>query len=317
MSLDRPQAQSLSPPAADQVLLPVFAVIAGAVAMGISPIFVRLADVGPFASAFWRVALALPLLWAWMRWDTGSATGDVTLTPGGRALAPIVIAGALFAGDLVFWHLAIMKTTVANATFFATMAPLVTALAAAVILRERMARTTMAGFALCAAGATLILGSSLRIDHDRLVGDGLGIVTAMFFGLYMVAVKLARRRVPTSALMFWSTLVTALILLAVAAVAEPRLLPASAGGLVILLSLAIVSHIGGQGLLAYALGHLPATFSSLVIFLEAVAAAALGYMVLGEHITLFQVLGGIAIVSGIYVARPRNRRPTAPVAATT
>jgi drug/metabolite transporter (DMT)-like permease len=295
MSLDRPQAQSLSPPAADQVLLPVFAVIAGAVAMGISPIFVRLADVGPFASAFWRVALALPLLWAWMRWDTGSATGDVTLTPGGRALAPIVIAGALFAGDLVFWHLAIMKTTVANATFFATMA----------------------GFALCAAGATLILGSSLRIDHDRLVGDGLGIVTAMFFGLYMVAVKLARRRVPTSALMFWSTLVTALILLAVAAVAEPRLLPASAGGLVILLSLAIVSHIGGQGLLAYALGHLPATFSSLVIFLEAVAAAALGYMVLGEHITLFQVLGGIAIVSGIYVARPRNRRPTAPVAATT
>ena len=317
MSLDRPQAQSLSPPAADQVLLPVLAVIAGAVAMGISPIFVRLADVGPFASAFWRVALALPLLWVWMRWDTGSATGDVTLTPGDRTLAPIVIAGALFAGDLVFWHLAIMKTTVANATFFATMAPLVTALGAAIILRERMARTTMAGFVLCVAGATLILGSSLRIDPDRLVGDGLGIVTAMFFGLYMVAVKLARRRVPTSALMFWSTLVTALILLAVAAAAEPRLLPASAGGLVILLSLAIVSHIGGQGLLAYALGHLPATFSSLVIFLEAVAAAALGYIVLGEHITLFQVLGGIAIVGGIYVARPRYRRGTAPVSVTT
>lgn len=97
--------------------------------MGISPIFVRLADVGPFASAFWRVALALPLLWAWMRWDTGSATGALTLAPGGGALVPILVAGSLFAGDLFFWHLAIIKTTVANATFFATMAPLVTAVA--------------------------------------------------------------------------------------------------------------------------------------------------------------------------------------------
>lgn len=283
--------------------------------MGISPIFVRLADVGPFASAFWRVALALPLLWAWMRWDTGSATGALTLAPGGGALVPILVAGSLFAGDLFFWHLAIIKTTVANATFFATMAPLVTAVAAVLILRERMPRTTLAGLVLCLAGAALILGSSLRVDPDRLEGDGLAIVTALFFGLYMVAVKHARRWIPTSALMFWSTLVTALILFVVAIIAEPRLLPASVGGLIILLCLAIVSHVGGQGLLAYALGHLPATFSSLVIFLEAVAAAGFGYLILGEKITLFQVFGGVSILAGIYVARPRNRRSNPPMIA--
>ena len=39
------------------------ALVVGAMAMGVSPIFVRLADVGPFASAFWRVTLALPALW--------------------------------------------------------------------------------------------------------------------------------------------------------------------------------------------------------------------------------------------------------------
>ena len=52
-------------------LAPFAALVAGAVAMGVSPIFVRLADVGPFASAFWRVALALPLLYAWMRLADG------------------------------------------------------------------------------------------------------------------------------------------------------------------------------------------------------------------------------------------------------
>ena len=39
------------------------------------------------------------------------------------------------------------------------------------------------------------------------------------------------------------------------------------------IALAVISQVGGQGLVAVALGTLPATFSSLVIFLEAVAAA--------------------------------------------
>jgi hypothetical protein len=50
---------SLSPPAASRgVLAPFAALVATAVAMGVSLIFVRLANVGPFSSAFWRVVLA-------------------------------------------------------------------------------------------------------------------------------------------------------------------------------------------------------------------------------------------------------------------
>ena len=49
------------------------ALILGATAMGASPIFVRLADVGPYASAFWRTFLALPFLWAWARLEQAGA----------------------------------------------------------------------------------------------------------------------------------------------------------------------------------------------------------------------------------------------------
>ena len=48
----------------------------------------------------------------------------------------------------------------------------------------------------------------------------------------------------------------------------------------------VVCHAGGQGLLSIALGRVPATFSSLVIFLEAVVAAIAGWAVLGEPLTL-------------------------------
>ena len=54
-------------PSQDTPILPLAALVLGAIAMGASPIFVRLADVGPFASAFWRMALAIPFLWGWLK----------------------------------------------------------------------------------------------------------------------------------------------------------------------------------------------------------------------------------------------------------
>jgi drug/metabolite transporter (DMT)-like permease len=69
--------------------------------------------------------------------------------------------------------------------------------------------------------------------------------------------------------------------------------------------MAVISHAGGQGLLAIALGRLPATFSSLVIFLEAVVAAVCAWALLGEALAHVQILGGALILSGIWVARPK------------
>src|ERR1700754_257832 len=101
-----------------RAVIAFLALFLGAIAMGASPIFVRLADVGPFASAFWRTFLALPFLWVWMR----LAGEDDTEGPYGShsVMAPIALAGIFFAGDLFFWHLSILATTVANATFLAT-----------------------------------------------------------------------------------------------------------------------------------------------------------------------------------------------------
>ena len=114
-------------------------------------------------------------------------------------------------------------------------------------------------------------------------------------------------------ILYRSTLVTASALFVAALIMEDTFLPGTWAGVGALVALAVISHTGGQGLLAFALGHLSAAFSSLVIFLEAVAAAFFGWLIFAEALTPLQLAGGGAILAGIWVARPRQGA-TAPTA---
>ena len=284
--------------------------VVAALAMSVSPSLVRLADVGPFASAFWRVFLALPVLWMWMRREESSASGDAA-SPRARFTLATVLAGLCFAGDLFFWHLSVMHTTVANATFFATTAPIWVVLFGWLFLRQAVGRQVLVGLGLCVLGGAALVAQSFTLNPGHVLGDGLGLVTGIFFGLYFLAVAAARGRSGAARVTFELSLITAVVLFCVAWAFEPRPIPKAASGWGVLLTLALVSHAGGQGLLSVALGRLPAAFSSLVIFLEAIAAAGFAWLLLGEAVTLVQVLGGVVIIVGIWIARPRETRAAA------
>jgi len=283
-----------------RVTLAFAALVAGAIAMGASVLFVRWADVGPYASAFWRVFLALPLLFAWMRLAQRSVRPAPLFSD-----RTVLLAGLFFTGDLFFWHLAILGTTVANATFLATTAPIWVALGAWIVLSEAVGSRILIGLALCMLGGFALVGESYGFAPQRLPGDLYGVATAFFFGAYVLAVRAARARHGAAEVMFVSTAITSACLFVIAIAFEPRILPQSMQGAGALLALAIISQVGGQGLVAVALGTLPATFSSLVIFLEAIAAATFGWLLLNEPLGLAQLLGGVLILFGIWIARPR------------
>lgn len=280
-------------------LVAFFALVLGAIFMGCSPLFVRLADVGPFASAFWRVFLALPPLWLWMRLAAEPAPGG-----GAAYLRAVAFSGLAFAGDLIFWHLSILHTTIANATLLATMAPLWVFAVSALFFGLRPRRIEIAGLIVCIFGGLLLIRDSFEVDPARLRGDIEGLATSLFFGLYIVFVGQARRWSGPARITFWSTAVTAALLLLAALASGERIAPQSAAGWGVLFALAFISQAAGQGLLAFALGNLPMAFSSLVVFLEAVAAAAIGWAALSERLGPGQWAGGFLVLFGIWLARP-------------
>ncbi len=288
------------------------ALVVGAIAMGVSPIFVRFAEVGPFASAFWRAGLAVPILliWALLEAQRSKKSGrqDRGIASVFRVDGPILLAGLFFAGDLFFWHLSILNTTIANATLLACLAPVWVLLLSGTLIGETVSRKAYIGLVLCLIGTATLIGSSFAFAPERLLGDLYGFATSIFFGLYFLAVRVARRKHQAGAVTFMSTSVTALVLLAITLLSGQGFLPQTIYGLSALLALGWVSHTFGQGLLAVALGALSAAFSSLVIFIEALAAALLAWLIFSENLTALQGAGGLLILYGVWVARPQKEK---------
>lgn len=295
-----------SPAAAGTMWPALIALVAGALAMAISPILVRLSDVGPFASAFYRVFLALPFLFAWMRIEQRHSKSAV---PKKRFSPAVIATGLAFAGDLFFWHLAILNTTIANSTFFATTAPIWVGLLGWIVLGRRVTSATAVGLVFCLAGGGALVWRSFELSPDHLLGDFYGALTGLFFGIYFLTVERARETEGAAWITFHMSVITAALLALAAAGAwifyGQQMFPSDATGWLVLVCLAAISHVGGQGLLSYALGTLPSMFSSLVIFMEALVASALAWLILGEAITPLQGLGGLAILFGIWLARPQ------------
>jgi len=275
--------------------------IFGGVIMGFSTVLVRETDVTAAASAFWRVAFAIPLLLIWYRWERQreSISQATLFTP------TSVFAGLAFAGDLTFWHLAILNTTLANATFTVCLAPVWVAVLAGKVLDEPMTRDTWFGLLACLMGLGLLLGSSFQFAPERLWGDICGIITSLFLAAYTIAMRAGRATVSSARLFTGSTIVTAAALLVLALILGGQLVPETWESLSSLLALGILTHAGGQGLIAVALGVLSAIFSSLVIFIEAIAAALAGWIFYGETMDIWQLTGGACVLAGVWWARPK------------
>lgn len=302
------QPSKKSPSGALPTISPSVAFVAltmGAIAMGVSPVFVRFSEVGPFASAFWRVFLALPILFVWGWWELKKKNETLKLV-----FPPALLwTGIFFFGDLLFWHLSIINTTMANATLMACLAPVWVIMFAGVFIGETVERNSYYGLAFCIVGAAMLIGSSYQLDPTRIKGDLYGIITSMFFGLYFLTLRVARRTMGSGEVTLLSTLITAICLFGVAVAAtifsDHSFFPTTAKGYSSLLMLGTISHAGGQGLLTIALGSLSAVFSSLVIFIEAIAGAFFGWIVFDENLTPTQILGAGAILTGIWIARPK------------
>ena len=293
----------MNPPNARFDFKGVAALLIGATGIGLAPILVRLSETGPVATAFYRLALAQPIVWLLLRREQDATSHE---RPHGRDIWMAAAAGLLFTADLSIWHWSLTLTTVANSTFVTNLTPFFVSLAAWFIYGEKAGVRLIAGMAIAFSGGFLMVAESMRMESRYLIGDLLAVVSAVFYAGYILVVKQLRRGRSTWYVMAWTGMFAAPTMLLASAATREVLLPTTAVGWVVVGALAIVSQIGGQGMIAYGLAHLSASVSAVLLMWQPVVAALLAWWILSEPLTPMRAGGGAIIIVGILVGTWRR-----------
>jgi len=284
----RPPQESLGTAKADLAAL----VLANAL-LAIGPLFVRIADVGPVASAFWRMALALPILAV-----LAARSGMPRLSRG--LITVLILSGVLFAADLASWHLGILRTKLANATLFGNSTSLLFPIYGFLIARAWPSARQGFALLLAAAGAVLLMGRSYQLSPEHLVGDLLCVLAGIFYTFYFVIIARARETLSAWPLLVLSTLASAPPLLMLALAMGERVLPVDWTPLV---GLALCSQVLGQGLMVYVLGRLSPLVIGLGLLTQPVVATAIGWSVFGERLGVADLVGAVLVGLALVLVR--------------
>lgn len=273
----------------------ILAVIGANVALAFGPWFVRMADTGPVAAAFWRIALAAPvLLVASLLIDRGSLRRGVSLWP------LLLFSGIAFAADLGSWHIGILRTTLANSTLFGNSAVLIFPIYGFLIARAWPSRMQATALVFAAVGAALLMGRSAELSPRNFAGDLFCLLAGILYAVYFMAMARAREVMAPLPALALSSVASIVPLLAIASVLGERILP---GNWMPLIALALVSQIVGQGLMIYALGHLTPLVVGIALLIQPLVSATIGWIAYDERLTPIDLVGAAMVAIALVLVR--------------
>lgn len=267
-------------------------------------VFVRLAEVGPTTAAVYRMLIA------------GAALAAMVLVRGGRlqpdrrAVALALVAGIVFAIDLVAWHRSIHYVGPGLATILANFQVFLLAGFGTVVLRERIGWRTVAAIPLALLGLFLLVGvnwTSLTTTYR--LGVMLGLAAAAAYGTLLLVLRAAQRRAGRLAVEanLMVVCLTAAVLLAPTAVLEgqglaiPNLMTFA-----ILAAYALTAQVAGWMLITHGLPHVQAGTAGLLILLQPTLAFVWDIVFFARPTTLVDVAGAVLALGAIYLGTVRG-----------
>ena len=285
--------------------LPYVALGSGIIALGFSALFVRWANAPGPVIGFYRLGLSTLILVPFFiirRTKGAPMRREILIFP--------LLGGVLTALDHGFWNTAVNFTSAANATLLANTAPLWVALFAWIIWHERLKPAFWTGLALTLAGAAIVLGTDF-LRHPTLgIGDILAITAGVFYAGYFLVTQRGRIHWDTLSYIWIVGLVSSLSLLGFSLSVGLPITGYSPQSYLAFLGAALVSQTGGYLAVGYALGHLPALLVAPTMLGQPVVTAFLAIIFLGEPIETGQLLGGLAVLAGIYLLHTSRENAT-------
>ena len=241
--------------------------------------------------AFWRMAGASALLWASA---PVKAQGSLNRTK----FPSIMIAGFFLALHFACFYSAVKLVPIANATLFATLAPIFTLIYERFVLKRALPMGALIGLWLAIAGAVIVQGAALKLGETATLGNLLALASSVFMAVVLIIAERVRGSTTTIMYTRWLYLFAALVLGAIVIVSGADLrfsIPDTKW----ILALVILPTLIGHNSMSYAVRYLRPTIVGSMPFGEPILATILAWLLFGEIVGLQVALGGGVTLAGL------------------
>ena len=203
---------------------------------------------------------------------------------------------------------AIENTTASQAGMITAMLPILVMVAAALILKERICGKAWVGAVMAVAGVCWLtaLSKPTEAAPNPLLGNFLEFLAMLCATGYTIALKsLTKRYSPffLTALQAFSGCLFYFPLLFSSSTKLPQSFHLGPGLAIIYLGAVIT--IGAYGLYNYGLKHVPANQAASYVSLIPIFSVLMGWLFLGELLTMGQIFAGIVVMSGVFLTQKK------------
>jgi len=273
------------------LLLPV-----GIIAISTASIFIKLCDAPVLIIATYRLMLASLMLSPfayyrkpWRGWERNT-------------LGWPLLSGLLLSLHFAFWIASLKYTSVASSVVLVTTHPIFVGIGGLLFLKERLGLNLILGIVLSVWGSGLIGYGDMTLSKETLMGDGLALLGAMAASGYLLIGRKMRKEQDLLSYIFPVYSSAGLILILFSLIFQEPFFGYSSSTYFYLFLLALVPQLIGHTTFNWALKYLPVSMVAITILGEPIGSTILAYLILGEGLTIWKILGGISIFAGILIA---------------
>lgn len=290
--------------------LAFFVSIFGSSMSGLSPILVRLSEVGSTATGFYRFFLSIPFLLTWIfilkkqKNTSQPSSEDLHLMPQTRREKWLIfLSGILLGVDVALWNYSIFNTTVANASLLANLSPIYVSLVGFFFMGEKLTTRFILGMTTAVLGSIGLIGLNFSMDLSYMLGDICALLASITFGTYMIVVGELRKTVVTPSIMLGVGIMASLSLFIMGVLTGDTFLPVHASGWIILITIAFVTSVIGHGLVNYALAYVTPALTTVGMLIQPVLCSIIAWFLFEEILSIEKIIGIVFVLIGIFFAQ--------------
>lgn len=258
-------------------------------------IFVKLSNLSPINTGFYRVLFSLPLLFPLSyRHIKDLSKKDVII---------LVLAGVFLAGDVSLWNLSFSYTTVANANLLANLTPFTVIPVTYFLFKEKVPKFFFVGVAITLLGVFILIGGKVNPNPENYFGDFLSFSASFFYACFLLISYKLRDHLESSVIMFVSGFGSVATLFVTSNLVEGFQIPKSTHDLWPLFGLTLCLQVIGHNLLAHCQGKVNVNLSSIICLSQPAVASIYSFFLFGETLSTKELLGIAIVIVGVYLVK--------------